>query len=235
MGRPWEERITVYTTRMSYVHHDIQAKTISLPIGKVVCVGRNYAAHAREFNNPVPTQPLFFMKPATALVPFGPCLRTPQGVHFETEIACLIAVRLSVVSPEEAWPAISHLGIALDLTLREVQSELKAKGHPWERAKAFDGSCPMSGFIPCQQLPTSQLTFGLDIDGEPRQRGDSDDMLTPIASLIAEMSQHFTLMPGDIVLTGTPAGVGPLLPGHRLRAFLEDFEFSSTIEPPDTT
>ncbi|MFT5127641.1 MAG: 2-keto-4-pentenoate hydratase/2-oxohepta-3-ene-1,7-dioic acid hydratase in catechol pathway [Rhodothermales bacterium] len=214
---------------MSYTHHDIHGDPIPMPVGKVVCVGRNYAAHAQELNNPLPTQPLLFMKPATSLVPFGPSLRTPQGAHFEIEIACLIAAPLSSAVEDEVWPAISHLGLALDLTLRDLQSELKEKGHPWERAKAFDGSCPMSPFIPRQNLRTSQLRFGLDIDDESRQRGDSDDMLTPIAPLIAEMSQSFSLLPGDIVLTGTPAGVGPLLSGQRLRAFLEDVEFHSCV------
>jgi 2-keto-4-pentenoate hydratase/2-oxohepta-3-ene-1,7-dioic acid hydratase in catechol pathway len=216
---------------MPYAHRDIQERPIPLPLGKIVCVGRNYAAHAKELNNPVPTRPLLFMKPFTSLTPFGPELRPPQGTHFETEIACLIAAPLSAVQADAVWPAISHLGIALDLTLRELQSELKAQGHPWERAKAFDGSCPISRFVPVHQLRTAQLRFGLDIDGEPRQRGDSNDMITPIAPLIAEMSQSFSLLPGDIALTGTPAGVGPLLPTQVLRAFLEDHEFHSRIAP----
>lgn len=214
---------------MHYQHCDLSGTALPYSAGKVVCVGRNYVAHARELNNPVPTHPLLFMKPSTSLQPFGPELRTPQGAHFETEVACLIATPLSKVKANAAWPAISHLGIALDLTLRDLQSELKAKGHPWERAKAFDGSCPVTPLIPREDLRTSRLRFGLDIGGQPCQRGDSADMLTPIPELIAQMSQIFTLLPGDLILTGTPAGVGPLAPGQELRAFLEEFEFITRL------
>ena len=183
-------------------------------LGKIVCVGRNYAEHAKELNNPVPSAPLLFIKPATAAVPLkNPITIAPSRgeVHFETELALLIGETLTEATPAEAEQAVAGIGLALDLTLREVQGRLKEKGHPWEVAKAFDGACPLSTFLRLNgPLDWSSLTFSLDIDGERRQTGEIADLLFPIPELLAEMSRHFTLSPGDVVLTGTPAGVGEL-------------------------
>ena len=189
-------------------------------LGKIVCVGRNYAEHARELDNPVPSAPLLFIKPATSAVPMAHDIAEPftRGeVHFETELALLIGKRLSGASAEAAQQAVAGLGLALDLTLRDVQSQLKEKGHPWEIAKAFDGACPLSPFVALHEVPDwAALRFTLDIDGERRQTGETRDMLFAIPELLAEMSRHFTLQPGDVVLTGTPAGVGPLPRNARL-------------------
>jgi len=189
-------------------------------LGKVVCVGRNYADHARELDNPVPSEPLLFIKPATSVVPLEQPVDAPfsQGeVHYETELALLIGEELSHVTGEEAERGIVGIGLALDLTLRDVQSRLKEKGHPWEIAKAFDGACPLSSFLPLTQVPNwSGLVFTLEVNGEVRQHGEGADMLFQVATLVAEMSRHFTLQPGDVVLTGTPAGVGPLERGATL-------------------
>ncbi|MCL6414348.1 fumarylacetoacetate hydrolase family protein [Aestuariirhabdus sp. Z084] len=210
---------------MSYQHQWYQGPRIDLPLGKVVCIGRNYAEHARELNNPIPEQPILFIKPATCVVPLEQPLQLPQRwgpVHYETELAILVGQPLSAATPIEAVEAIVGIGLALDLTLREMQSELKAKGHPWERAKSFDGACPLSPFLPPDQLgPLGALEFTLEINGEVRQRGHSDQMLTAIPQLLAHASESFTLMPGDVVLTGTPAGVGVLQQGDQLALELQ--------------
>lgn len=190
------------------------------PLGKIVCVGRNYAEHAAELNNPVPAQPLLFMKPATSAVDLGKPLRLPfeRGpVHYETELALLIGKRLSQANPDRVLPAIAGVGLALDLTLRELQSQLKQKGHPWELAKAWDGACPLTEFVPARQVKDWQeLELSLRINGVEKQRGKASEMLTPIPELLSYINQYFTLQPGDLVITGTPAGVGELVSGDKL-------------------
>jgi len=214
-----------------YQHHWKDGTPVHLPLGKIVCVGRNYAEHARELNNPVPDEPLLFIKPATSAVHITRPLAVPrdQGeVHFETELAVLIGRPLTNASAREVEGAILGYGLALDLTLRDVQSKLKEKGQPWERAKAFDGACPLSPFVPAEKLPGDNIHFTLDVNGQRQQTGDTEDMLNPVLPLIAHMSKHFTLEPGDVVLTGTPKGVGPLVSGQTLSLELEDVLFVET-------
>ncbi|WP_166264151.1 fumarylacetoacetate hydrolase family protein [Marinobacter caseinilyticus] len=215
-----------------YQHHWKDGTAVRLPLGKIVCIGRNYAEHARELNNPIPDTPLLFIKPATAAVHLTRPLVLPQNrgtVHFETELAVLIGVPLTNASEKEAQRAILGYGLALDLTLRDVQNQLKEKGQPWERAKGFDGACPLSPFIAAERLKNADhLTFSLDIDGHRQQTGNTADMLNPILPLIAHISEHFTLMPGDVVLTGTPHGVGPLTSGQKLTLQLDDALFIET-------
>ncbi len=206
---------------MKYQHHYNDGTGIDLPLGKVVCVGRNYAEHALELNNPIPSEPLLFLKPATAVVPMTGELQLPIGrgaVHYETEIALLIGSRLSgAVTADVAAQSIAGIGLALDLTLRELQDQLKAKGHPWERAKAFDGACPLSTFAYPDQTPAlNDLPLELKINGELRQQGNSASMLMPIIALLQHIAEVFTLEPGDVVITGTPAGVGVLNRGDHL-------------------
>ncbi|MGO1461412.1 MAG: fumarylacetoacetate hydrolase family protein [Marinobacter sp.] len=208
-----------------YQHHWKDSTPVHLPLGKIVCVGRNYAEHAKELDNPVPSEPLLFIKPATSAVHVTRPLESPasQGqVHFETELAVLIGKPLTDASASEAQAAILGYGLALDLTLRDLQGQLKEKGHPWERAKAFDGACPLSPFVAADRLPNDHITFSLDINGQRQQSGDTRDMLFPIIPLLAHISSHFTLLPGDVVLTGTPKGVGPLHSGQILTLQLED-------------
>ena len=203
----------------------LEGTSSDTPITKAVCVGRNYAEHAAELDNPVPTEPLLFIKPPSAITELEAGIRLPpvdEPVHYETELALLIGRRLSHANETEADAAITGLGLALDLTLRQTQSRLKKEGHPWEIAKAFDGACPLSRFIPRAGLATGNLQFTLAIDGEPRQSGDTADMIKPIPALVSYMSKHFTLEPGDVVLTGTPAGVGVLASGSELTLTLED-------------
>lgn len=207
--------------------HKLQSRqgleVLDLPVGKVVCVGRNYAEHAKELNNPIPTEPILFLKPATALLPMAGSWGIParQGAcHIETEMALLIGAPLTQASESECLAAIAGVGIGFDLTLREVQTRLKDKGHPWEIAKAFDGSCPLSVFLEPDNMDWSAMRLQLQRNGQGQQDGNSGDMITPVAQLLAFISQHFTLMPGDVVLTGTPAGVGPISIGDCLRASL---------------
>lgn len=214
-----------------YQHHWKDGTPVHLPLGKIVCIGRNYAEHARELDNPVPDEPLLFIKPSTAAVHITRPLDFPrdQGeVHFETELAVLIGRPLTNASASEAQRAILGYGLALDLTLRDLQGKLKEKGHPWERAKAFDGACPLSPFIAADKLQRDHLIFTLDINGERQQIGDTREMLNPIVPLIAHISSQFTLLPGDVVLTGTPRGVGPLASGQTLSLELEDVLFVET-------
>ncbi len=215
----------------NYQHLWKDGNPVHLPLGKIVCIGRNYAEHARELNNPVPDLPLLFIKPSTAAVHVTRPLDFPRdrgSVHFETELAVLIGRPLTNASAAEAKAAIFGYGLALDLTLRDVQSQLKEKGQPWERAKAFDGSCPLSPFVPAELLPEDNIHFTLDVDGERRQTGDTRDMLHPVLELISHMSSQFTLLPGDVVLTGTPKGVGPLQSGQTLSLELEKLLFVET-------
>jgi len=208
---------------MTYQHCFADGTPADLPVGKVVCVGRNYAEHAKELNNPIPAEPLLFIKPSTAIAPLAEpiVLSSSRGpVHYETEIALLIGTRLSgEVSEAEACQAIAGVGLALDLTLRELQDQLKAKGHPWERAKAFDGACPLSLFVPVADVPVlSELSLELQINGTLRQQGSAEQMITPIPRLLQQIAEVFTLLPGDVVITGTPAGVGVLHAGDQLQA-----------------
>ena len=196
------------------------------PLGKLVCVGRNYAEHAAELNNPIPEQPLLFIKPATSAVAMQESVYLPKGVgdvHYETEIALLIGSPISKAQPAKALEAVIGVGLALDLTLRDLQTELKKLGHPWERAKAWDGACPLSSFVPVAEVKDWQeLELSLAINGIEKQRGKAKQMLTPIAELLSHISQTFTLMPGDVVITGTPAGVGKLADGDQLDVQLTD-------------
>ncbi|MFT5721423.1 MAG: 2-keto-4-pentenoate hydratase/2-oxohepta-3-ene-1,7-dioic acid hydratase in catechol pathway [Motiliproteus sp.] len=209
---------------MTYQHR-LDNSPSSLPVGKVVCVGRNYAEHARELNNPIPDEPLLFIKPSTSLVDMRQPiqLRADRGpVHYETELAILIGQPLTRAQPDQVAAAIAGVGLALDLTLRERQSQLKQLGQPWEVAKAFDGSCPLSPFVPLAAIDDlGDCRLQLEIDEVLRQDDSSAQMLTPVLALIAFISGHFTLLPGDVVLTGTPAGVGVLKPGMQLRLRLD--------------
>ena len=211
---------------MRFVPRFTDGQAFPEPLGKIVCVGRNYAEHARELDNPVPNEPLLFIKPASSAVNLESPIAAPferGDVHFETELALLVGQPLTHATAKEAERAIVGIGLALDLTLRDVQAALKEKGQPWEVAKAFDGACPLSTFLSLEAPPNwSGLEFTLTVDGEARQHGRCADMLFPVPELVAEMSRHFTLEPGDVVLTGTPAGVGKLPRGAELRLELID-------------
>jgi len=210
---------------MNYQHCYQDGSRIDLPLGKVVCVGRNYAAHARELNNPLPEQPLLFIKPGSCTVSFNQSFAIPNNkgaVHHEAEIAVLLGEPLSgKVTDEQIAKAIIGYAPALDLTLRDVQSELKAKGHPWELAKAFDGAYVLAPFVPASQITDwTDIEIQLSVNGALRQQGNSGEMLWPVAPLVAFIAEHFSLQAGDVISTGTPAGVGALQRGDRLELAL---------------
>lgn len=210
---------------MSYKHQYIDGTPIHFPLGKVVCVGRNYAEHAAELNNPLPTEPLLFIKPGSCTVSPVGGFSIPQGrgvVHFEAEIAVLIGKPLSKKpSEEEVLDAISGFAPALDLTLRDVQAKLKEKGLPWELAKSFDGAYVLGAFTSRDAVAdVRDIGIRLSIGDDVRQDGNSRDMLYPIIGLIQHIAGHFSLQPGDVISTGTPAGVGPLNSGDQLKVEL---------------
>ena len=217
-----------------FQHQTIHGEKLTTPLGKIVCVGRNYAAHAKELGNEVPKSPILFMKPATAAVALEVPFSIPddQGsVHHEVEIALLIGKTATSIDEESAWDYVSHVGVALDLTLRDVQDKLKEKGQPWEMAKAFDGACPLTSWVPLSQIRDKNcIQIRLERNSEMKQDGYSDQMITSIPKLISYISQSFTLQEGDVILTGTPAGVGPLNSGDVVKATLDAcYEFSSKV------
>ena len=211
---------------MAYQHLDINGNAICLPVGKVVCIGQNYQDHIAEMQSKTAPEALFFIKPSTALCAMAPGFTIPsaQGaVHNETELAVLIGQPLKQAGYAAVNDAIWGYSLALDLTLRDIQAQLKQLGRPWEIAKGFDGACPVAGFVEKARVQhPQQLDFSLTVNGTQRQQGNTANMIRGITQLISEMSQHFTLLPGDIVLTGTPAGVGPLSSGDTLQLQLSD-------------
>ena len=206
---------------MSYQHQYSDGTRIHHPLGKVVCVGRNYAEHAKELGNEVPSEPLLFIKPGSSAVAFCGGFSIPRDrgeVHHEAEIAVLIGKPLSrAPSDNEITDAIAGFAPALDLTLRDLQAQLKAKGQPWEVSKAFDGACVVAPFEASGRFGRlADIGIELSVNGSLRQSGNSGDMIFPILALIRYICGHFSLRPGDVVLTGTPAGVGPLAVGDEL-------------------
>ncbi len=183
-----------------YQHRDWQGALLDFPVGKVVCVGLNYAKHVAEMKSQASAEPLLFIKPETALCDLRQPVAIPKEfgeVHHETELAVLIGAPLKQANEDRCARAIAGFGVALDLTLRDVQMKLKAAGQPWEKSKAFDGSAPVSGFIPVNEFPDPQnVTLSLTINNELRQQGNTREMLTPVIPLISYMSRYFTLRPG---------------------------------------
>jgi 2-keto-4-pentenoate hydratase/2-oxohepta-3-ene-1,7-dioic acid hydratase in catechol pathway len=208
----------------------------SLP-SKVVCVGRNYAAHARELGNAIPEQPILFLKPSTSVCRMAEGVRWPSGqgsCHHEAELCVRLGSPLRQASPEQALAAVREVTLGLDLTLRDLQDQLKARGHPWERAKAFDGACVLGDWLGVDAVgDLRDVRFSLHVDGELRQQGHTADMLFGVAALLSEISQTFSLLAGDVVMTGTPAGVAALQPGQSLLLTLDtllgDVQFHTTV------
>ena len=205
--------------------HTVKLDGRDILVGKVVCIGRNYAEHIKELGNQTPDKPVIFIKPASAILPSGGTIVIPNysdDCHHEIELAVLIGKSAKNVTAAEAPGYVSGYAVALDLTLRDVQSAQKSKGLPWEIAKAFDTSCPISDFVLAGQVPDPQkLQLKLTVSGEVRQDGNTRDMMRSIAELIAAASSYFTLEEGDILLTGTPSGVGRIASGDQLEASIE--------------
>lgn len=192
----------------------------ALPVTRIFCIGRNYAEHAKELNNPLPERPVIFMKPASSLVPPGNPIHMPRHgktLHQEAEIVLQIAHAGRAHCKESARAMIHSLGLGLDLTLRDLQNELKAQGLPWEIAKSFDASATLAPMVPyLPQLDLANLRFSCSVNGHIRQVGHSKDMLFSIEQLIIAISEIWTLVPGDLIYTGTPKGVGPLEIGDQI-------------------
>lgn len=191
-------------------------------VGKLVCIGRNYAKHAAELGNAVPKTPMIFLKPATALIPDGSEIVIPAAsndVHHEVELVCLIGRQGKDIPESEALDHVAGYAVGLDMTARDIQQRAKEKGHPWSVAKGFDTFAPLGAFLPASAVADPQdLSIQLRVNGELRQDGHTGDMIFPVRHLIAHASSIFTLMPGDLLYTGTPEGVGPVTPGDTLEA-----------------
>ncbi len=212
----------------------------SQTVGKVVCVGRNYAAHARELGNEVPSSPLLFMKPASSIVWINsesdnkivrPEVACHGDTHYEAELCIQLSADLSAATAQQAKQAIGGVTLGLDLTLRDLQSQLKDKGQPWERAKCFDGACVLGDWIDAQAFDDfSQVSYQLYINNELKQDGNSALMLFSVYGLIAEISHAFSLQAGDVIMTGTPSGVGVLQAGDQLKLVLHAHEWQAQVQ-----
>lgn len=194
-------------------------------VGKIICLGRNYLDHIRELGNKVPDRAVIFCKPASSMISNGGQIELPSytdDCHHELELAVLIGTAGKNIAVEKALAHVAGYGVALDLTLRDLQSELKDKGMPWEIAKGFDTSCPLSDFVAADQVDNpNAIRLTLKVNGELRQEGTTAQMMRSVEEIIAEFSQFYTLEPGDIILTGTPAGVGRIQSGDELYGEIE--------------
>lgn len=196
----------------------------NLEINTLFCIGRNYLLHARELNNPVPDEPIVFLKPNSAVVLNSGTISLPEqsrDVHHEVELVIAIGKSGKNIPEAEALNYIAGYGIGIDFTARDIQQKAKEKGKPWSVAKGFDTFAPISTFLPYDgSKPFPDLTLELRINGETRQKGNTRDMLFPVPGLISYLSTIFTLSPGDLLFTGTPEGVGPVQPGDEITAIL---------------
>lgn len=194
---------------------------------KIICIGRNYSEHAKELGNAVPTEPVFFCKPDSAILPKGNPLYIPDwtsDLHYEVELIVRIDRLGKSIAKEFAPRYFTEIGLGIDFTARDVQDELKKKSLPWEKAKGFDGSAVISNdFIPVAELgDLKNLKFSLKKNGEIVQSGNSADMIFDFDSIIEYVSKFMTLKIGDFIFTGTPSGVGPVKIGDELEGFLGD-------------
>ena len=192
---------------------------------KIICVGRNYVAHAEELNNEVPGEPIIFMKPPSALLVNQKPFYYPEfsrDIHYELELVIKICKNGRHVQPQFASRYYNEITLGIDFTARDVQSVLKSKGHPWEIAKGFDGSAVLGTFIPMQGMEKKDIAFRLERNGEIVQKGNSGLMIFDFDYLITYVSRFFKLQMGDLIYTGTPAGVGPISIGDKLEGYLGD-------------
>jgi 2-keto-4-pentenoate hydratase/2-oxohepta-3-ene-1,7-dioic acid hydratase in catechol pathway len=191
---------------------------------KIICIARNYADHAKELNNEIPKNPVFFMKPDTAVLQKGRDFYLPEfsdDVQYETEIILKISKAGKYIQPEFASKYYEEISLGIDFTARDLQSNLKSNGHPWEIAKAFDSSAVIGDFISKSEFDVTNIQFEMLKNGEIAQKGNSADMIYSIDQIIAEVSKYFTLKTGDIIMTGTPSGVGRVQENDELVGLLE--------------
>jgi fumarylpyruvate hydrolase len=194
-------------------------ETLPAPL-RIFCVGLNYPAHNREMGSALPSEPVIFMKPATSLVAVGKPLKLPKAqgsVHHEMELVVAIGKQGADIPMKEALSHIAGVSLGIDLTLRDLQARLKHAGLPWELSKSFDGSAAIGKFVAWSaRYDIQDIGMECKVNGELRQQGNTRDMLLPVAKIIAFMSHHWQLLPGDLIYTGTPAGVGPLKAGDHI-------------------
>jgi acylpyruvate hydrolase len=195
---------------------------------KIFCVGRNYEDHAKELKNEVPTSPVIFMKPSTAVLKDNKPFYYPEfssDIQYETELVLKISKNGKYISEKFSPRYYEEITVGLDLTARDIQNKLKAKGLPWELAKAFDNSAILGKFMPISNLQDPQnIQFEMKVNGTTAQKGNSADMLFNFNKIISFISQYFTLQKGDLIFTGTPAGVNKINIGNKLSGHLEGKE-----------
>ena len=196
------------------------------PVRRIFCVGQNYADHAREMgSDPDRQEPFFFSKPADAVVANGSTLPFPprtQDLHHEVELVIALGASGKDIAVEDAAATIFGAGVGIDLTRRDLQAAAKKIGRPWDMAKGFDRSAPIAALTP--GVPATSGSIALTVDGETRQSGDLSMMIWSVPEIIATLSTFVELAPGDLIFTGTPAGVGPIQRGQAVRATIEGFE-----------
>ncbi|MCX6271927.1 MAG: fumarylacetoacetate hydrolase family protein [Bacteroidetes bacterium] len=202
---------------------------------KIICIGRNYIDHAKELNNPVPASPVFFLKPDSAILRNNSPFFYPdfsEEIHYETELVYRIGKLGKTIQEKFAHTYYDAIGLGIDFTARDLQNQCKEKGLPWEVAKAFDGSAVVSKLMALSELGNMErgtkngeqggIGFQLRINRDVVQTGNSKNMIFSIDRIIAHVSRYMTLKTGDLIFTGTPAGVGPVQIGHHLEGWLED-------------
>ncbi|MBN1110393.1 MAG: fumarylacetoacetate hydrolase family protein [Methanomassiliicoccales archaeon] len=193
--------------------------------GKIVCVGQNYREHIREMRSEEPVEPVLFLKPSTALIGDGEDIVIPQGigtVHHEVELALIVGRPGKGIAEDEALSHITHAAVFNDVTARDMQTAARRAGLPWALAKGMDTFAPLGEPVPLREVgDLGSLRLELSVNGELRQRGSTEQMIFPPQRLIAHISRFMTLEEGDIIATGTPSGVGPLLPGDLVQATID--------------
>jgi acylpyruvate hydrolase len=196
---------------------------------KVIAIGRNYAAHAKELNNPLPSSPVIFMKPDTAVLKDNKPFYLPEfssDIHYELEVVLKVCKEGKHIAEKFASGYFDEIGLGIDFTARDIQSIHKEKGLPWELAKAFDNSAAISHFIPKDKIEDlNNLQFELKINGETRQNGNTKNILFSFEKIISFVSQYITLKKGDLIFTGTPEGVGQVHQGDKLEAWIGEEQF----------
>lgn len=193
---------------------------------KIICIGRNYAEHAKEMNSVIPSEPVFFLKPDTSLIKDNQPFYYPdfsKEIHHEVELVLKINKPGKNIQTQFANKYYNEIGIGIDFTARDIQAECKKNGLPWEKAKAFDGAAPIGKFLDKKQFTDEKnINFHLKINGNNIQEGNTKDLLFSFDTIIAYISKYFTLRTGDLIYTGTPEGVGPVKIGDRLEGYIED-------------
>ncbi len=195
---------------------------------KIICIGRNYLDHAKELGNKIPTSPLFFLKPDTAIQPKGHPFFIPDfsnNIHFEVELVVKISKNGKNIDEKFAHKYYDEIGIGIDFTARDIQEDCKKKGLPWEKAKGFDGSAQISNeFINKKSLKLEDINFSLNLNNSLMQKGNSKNMIFSFDQIISYISKYYTLRAGDLIYTGTPSGVGKVEIGDSLSCFINGRE-----------